>query len=362
MKASKELKLKFEQVCSLDLKLDREAAYFSILDCPDGKIRLYYRGEGEWGETHVRESDDGITFSEARIIWKNSCICHNFSPFIHNGEYYAVGGLDFVHKRIKAEHDKGLYLLHSKDGVSWRLVKDEPIITLDHPGFFKAPYVRQMVKVEFDSAISCVHYEDKFYLYFRKNTDKGIRDIQYATSDNLIDWSEVRPVRFKPEFNAAQGQNLYASYFFNFEDKIMCFIPCYVNKGHGFIAAFEPEGMDRWNFTGWFNKKPVSPPPIRRNRCFPVKGIIRNKKNPKMLHYYVHENYFRAERAKPVTLDLYVHERFLSRFTIMSRLIMKYPSIFMYYLLHKCIEAMLYLKSGIGRRIRGIRRLISSAL
>ena len=345
MRESKELGLK--KICSLGLKLDDMAAYFSILDCPDGKIRMYYRGKGKSDETHVRESDDGITFSEPRVIWKDSFICHNFLPFIHNGEYYAVGGeTDRLSDR---KHGGGLYLLHSKDGASWRLVKDEPIITPDHPGFLKAPPEQQG---EFDSSISCVQHDGKFYLYFRSNVGRGIRSIQYASSENLIDWPEVRPVRFRPEFNASRGENLYGSYFFNFEGKIMCFIPYFVNGGDGYIGAYEPEAMDMWALTGWFNKETLLPG--RVNRSFPVNGSIRSRENPEILYYYVHENYFRAEQDKPVTIDLYIYKKF-TRFSVMRRLITKYPGIIGLYMYGKPVQFTI-----IPRRFfRYIRRIMS---
>lgn len=338
MRESKELK--FEKICPLDIKFDDKAAYFSILDCPDGKIRLYYRSEGHWGPTHVRESDDGISFSEPKSIWKEDSICHNFSPFIYKGTYYAVGGEDHCYPlkttHVHHAHKKGLYLLNSHDGINWKLVKDDPIITPEHPGFIKAPFSRLS---EFDGFISCVHYKDKFYLYFRANVARQIRTVQYATSDNLIDWSEVKPVRFCPEFNAAGGHNLYSPYFFNFEDRIMGFIPFYINighifrklvgvckgrifrkwfdsdfvpffmnKGHGFIGVYEPEAMDRWTLTGYLNKGTLSPLPIAKNRSFPVKGVIRSRENPEILYYYVHENYFKAEKNKPVMINLYMYK------------------------------------------------------
>jgi len=307
MRAPKELK--FEKICPLDIKFADLAACFSILDCPDGKIRLYYRSEGFWGDTHVRTSDDGINFSEPKLIWREDSICHNFSPFIYKGTYYAVGGEDHHYPESTTHahhvHKKGLYLLSSHDGINWELVKDDPIITPYHPGFLKAPYEKIS---EFDSFISCVHYEDKFYLYFRANVARQIRTIQYATSDNLIDWSEVKLVKFYPEFDAIQGHNLYGSYFFNFEDKIMCFIPFFVNKGHGFISVYEPETMDMWIRTGWFNKKPISLPPVARNKSLPVKGVIRSRENPEILYYYVHENYAKGKRDKPVTISLYMYK------------------------------------------------------
>jgi len=333
MKASKETKQKLAKVCSVVSGLHYQAAYFSILDCPDGKIRLYYRGKGRGQSTHVRESDDGITFSSARVIFSKSHVCHNFSPFIHDGKYYAVGGQYKHDGERRKRHAGGLYLLHSNDGLSWDIANEKPIITPHHPGFIQAPFER---KIEFDGSISCVPYQNKFYLYFRANVGKGIRAIQYSCSDDLIHWSEIKIVHFNPKFEPALGQNLYGPYFFNFEGIVMGFIPFFVNKSHGFIAVCEPDNsMGAWNFKGWFNHCQILPP-IEKNRFFPVSGIIRNRHNRNMLHYYVHDNYFRGRADKPVSVDLYIHKDFM-RFKVMFKFIVKYPHIIRLYLSGKFV-------------------------
>lgn len=252
-----------------------------------------------------------------------SNICHNFSPFIHEDKYYAVGGIVRLNKNdsAEAEHCEGLYILHSRDGMNWDLLKDSPVITREHPGFIKAPVE---LTSDFDSFLSCVHYKGKFHIYFRLNVAVGIRSIQYATSDNLIDWSKVRPVSFFPKFQPVLGQNLYGSYFFSFEELIVCFLPCYVNNGVGFIGAFEPKTMERWTLKSWFCKSRLSPPLISKNRSFPVKGLIRSRENPKVVYYYVHENYYKREADKPVSVGLYIEEQFADSSTI-RRLLFNHP-------------------------------------
>ncbi len=328
MNVSEKTEIKLKKVCSVVLKLDPEAAYCSILDCPDGKIRLYYRGKGRSKETHVCESNDGITFSPPRVILRKSFICHNFSPFIHEGKLYAIGGKAINYKlkkkhKVKKKHGDGLYLLYSENGLSWRLVQESPIITLSHPGFIRAPF---NLKGEIDSPISCIYYQKKFYLYFRANIEKGVRAIQYAVSDNLLDWSEIRLVQFNPAFDVNQKYNFYGPYFFDFEGKIKGMIPCFLKDGKGFIGLFDPDdGLGVWYFKGWFNKAPVFAPE-QRKFFFPVKGIIRNRHNPDILHYYVHSNYLKRKADQPVTIDLYIHENHL-QFGTLKKLVLKYPAL-----------------------------------
>ncbi len=333
MNSSREIEVRLKKVCPVVVGLDSMAGYASILDCPDGKIRLYYRGRGRGGETHVRTSNDGITFSRAKVIFNKSCICHNFSPFIHEGKYYAVGGKG--KDAGKKPQGRGLYLLHSEDGLSWSLRQESPIITMAHPGYIRAPFG---LKAEFDSPISCVPYKGKFYLYFRANVEKGIRTIQYAVSDNLTDWSEIKLVQFTPEFNASLGQNLYGSYFFNFEGRVMGFIPCFWNGGEGFIGLFEPEGddMGHWSFEGWFNRSPTLSS-IKKNHTFPVQGIVRNRSNPEIMQYYVHNNYLTGNPDQPVTIDLYVDEKWAMDPSI-QRIKNQYPFIDQHPLFRKLRE------------------------
>lgn len=322
--------LKLKKVCSLGLNLKRNACYFSILNCPDGKIRLYYRAKDYKGETRVLSSDDGIHFSKPVSIWPKprampSNICHNFSPFVHKGECYAVGGVVRLNKNDSAEvaHREGLYILHSRDGMSWDLLKDFPVITREHPGFIKAA---DKLTSDFDSFLSCVHSQGRFYLYFRLNVDVGIRSIQYASSDNLIDWSEVRPVNIVPQLQPILGQNHYGSYFFDFEDHLMGFVPCYVNNTEGFIGTFEPMAMGTWALKNWFCKARLSPPLVTKNSSFPVKGLIRSRKDPRVIYYYVHDNYLQREPNKPVNVDLYVEEKFADLFST-RRLFLNYPGV-----------------------------------
>jgi hypothetical protein len=346
MNLSQETKTELEKVCPVVLNLNPEAGYFSVLDCPDGRVRLYYRGKGRSRETHVRESKNGIIFSRPRVVLTGSFICHNFSPFIHGGKLYAVGGKCRFNNERKKKHGDGLYLLRSADGRSWNLVRDEPILTPSHPGYHRASFD---LREEFDSSISCVPYQNRFYLYFRANLERGVRGIQYAVSDNLLDWSEIRPVQFRPACDPRRKDNFYGPYFFGFEGLVKGMIPCFRNDGEGFIGLFEPDDeLAVWNFAGWFNRAPVVPP-NNKNRSFPVQGMIRNRRSPERLHYYVHENYLKRVPGEPVTLDLYMHRDHLESKTGRP-LLRQHPEIVFLrlcgYLLRLCTKAAFLFKRG----------------
>jgi len=221
------------------------------------------------------------------------------------------------------------------EGYIYCIRQENPIITMAHPGYIRAPFG---LKAEFDSPISCVSHKGRFYLYFRANVNKGIRTIQYAVSDNLTDWSEIKLVQFTPEFNASLGQNLYGSYFFNFEGRVMGFIPCFWNDGEGFIGLFEPKDgeMGHWVFKGWFNRSAVLSS-IKKNHTFPVQGIVRNRSNPEIIQYYVHNNYLTGNPGQPVTIDLYMDEEWATDQSI-QRLENQYPFIDRLHLLRKLRE------------------------
>ena len=50
---------------------------------------------------------------------------------------------------------------------------------------------------EFDGRLSLVRHRDKWMLFARANTGKGVREVQVTTSQDLRVWSPFRPVRFQ---------------------------------------------------------------------------------------------------------------------------------------------------------------------
>ncbi|MCC7493014.1 MAG: hypothetical protein IT204_11720 [Fimbriimonadaceae bacterium] len=176
------------------------SAYFTVLRDGD-LVRLYYRGQGgEAGRevTCYAESRDGLLFTKPalglvehagskanNIVWAGAGT-HNFSPFLDSRpgcppeeRYKAVGGgplLGFV----------------SPDGLHWRLLRPEPILT---KGAFDSHNVAFWDPTR-----------EQYVCYFRTFKD-GVRWITRATSPDFRTWSE--PVDLT--FGDALPEHLYTN-------------------------------------------------------------------------------------------------------------------------------------------------------
>lgn len=174
-------------------------AYFTAIQ-DGGKIRLYYRGLSGGGDhsvkqvTCVAESGDGIHFtrpklglieaggtSENNVVWRG-VESHNFSPFLDTnpdakpGERYkALGGIKEKGENWhQGETPGGLYAFASADGIRWRKMKDEPVIT----------------KGAFDSQNLAFWDETRDrYVCFSRIFSNKIRSVQSSTSGNFLEWS-----------------------------------------------------------------------------------------------------------------------------------------------------------------------------
>ena len=162
----------------------------------DGNLyRMYYRGANcEKKATHAEvtcyaESDDGIVWRKPElglvafngstsnnIVWDKHG-SHNFAPFLDanpacpaDQKYKALGG-----------NEKGLVAFTSPDGLRWRLLRAEPVIT---NGWFDSQ------NLAFWDA------EKKRYVsYFRdfqhgKPSSGGVRAIKTCTSTDFLNWTE----------------------------------------------------------------------------------------------------------------------------------------------------------------------------
>ena len=161
----------------------------------DGSLyRMYYRG-ANWDKkaTHAEvtcyaESDDGIVWRKPalgliafngstsnNIVWSGHG-SHNFTPFRDPNpdcpaeqKYKALGG-----------NEKGLVPFVSPDGLRWRVLRVEPVIT----------------KGAFDSQnLAFWDAEKRLYVaYFRDfqkgNANSGVRAIKTCTSKDFISWTE----------------------------------------------------------------------------------------------------------------------------------------------------------------------------
>ena len=176
---------------------------------PDGKggYFLYYRGfgtsrtykvdEGEKQVSCVCHSADGINFRrlntgflwegsrENNIVYANSMICHNFTPFYDanpncapSERFKAVGGL--------SGEGGGLFALASEDGINWRPLCKEPILT-------KGAFDSQNVAF-YDSVLGKYRMYSRYWTGATETNIWGeIRAIQSCASDDFLHWSEPVP-------------------------------------------------------------------------------------------------------------------------------------------------------------------------
>jgi hypothetical protein len=191
-----ELRLTEPQRREIVLTLDRPwegpaSAYFTVFRDGD-RVRMYYRGHcpedlAEEQVTCYAESSDGVHFERPSLglytfqgsrdnnIVYQGVEAHNFAPFRDtrpgcppNERYKAVAGLS-----------SKLYAFVSEDGLRWRKLQTEPVMT----------------KGAFDSLN--IAFWDKvaglYRCYSRAWTGggyAGVRAIQSATSEDFVHWTE----------------------------------------------------------------------------------------------------------------------------------------------------------------------------
>lgn len=178
-------------------------AYFSVIQ--DGKkVRLYYRGS-DGGSDHsdaqvtcMVESDDGIHFTRPKlglieaggtkdnnVIWRG-VESHNFAPFLDSNpnakpeeRYKALGGVKQPGKNwAQGMTPGGLYAFASADGIHWKKMKTEPVIT----------------KGAFDSQnLGFWDSTRNRYVSFSRIFSNKVRAIQSMTSNDFLAWSDGVP-------------------------------------------------------------------------------------------------------------------------------------------------------------------------
>lgn len=182
----------------------------------DGSLyRLYTRQargsrhDGDSTEvTRYCESRDGIRWTRPRlglhevdgsrdnnVILHEAPYCHNFTPFLDtrpgvpaDERFKALAGTVNTPK-------KGLVAFLSGDGIHWRKLRPEPVLT------YTREYAFDSQNVSFWSAL-----EGCYVCYFRHFLDKQLRSICRTTSPDFLTWSE--PVPLKPNL---PGEHLYTS-------------------------------------------------------------------------------------------------------------------------------------------------------
>lgn len=255
-----------------------ESAYPSVMK--DGnRFRLYYRGGGESTREFacMAESDDGVRWRrptlglfEHRGSRDNNIVyapkekayreAHNFAPFKDANpsappdQRYKAVALGRVYDPDGTAH-RVLNALASPDGLRWRKLRDDPVMT---DGSFDS------LNVAFwDTRLK------KYVCYSREGRD-GKRAIQRATSDDFITWSKPQWL----EYAGAPAEQFYTNgitaYFRNpalYVGLPMRFVPERKNLGadrrgvDGVSDAVLISSRDGLNFRRTFMEAYIRPGP-----------------------------------------------------------------------------------------------------
>ncbi len=171
------------------------AAYVTVFR--DGDLfRMYYRGAPSTSKvenTCYAESRDGINWTkpklglfewegskENNIVWMGDGT-HNFTPFRDtnpdvkkDAQYKALG------RAQRGSGKKGLYAFASPDGIHWRKLSEELVLT----------------KGAFDSQnLGFWDTKKKKYVSYYRIFTEGVRAIALAESDDFIHWSAPEQIK-----------------------------------------------------------------------------------------------------------------------------------------------------------------------
>ena len=182
------------------------SAYFTVLKDGD-VIRLYYRGSVDGSDhsdnqvTCVAESRDGIHFTRPQlglievkgskannVVWKG-VESHNFAPFLDRNpaarpdeRYKALGGLKQPGRNWQeGATPGGLFAFASPDGVHWRKLRKEPVMT----------------QGAFDSLnLAFWDGERGRYACYSRIFANKVRAVQSSHSSDFVTWSEGTPNQY----------------------------------------------------------------------------------------------------------------------------------------------------------------------
>ncbi len=182
------------------------SAYFSVLR-DGGVIRLYYRGSVAGSDhsdhqvTCVAESRDGIHFTRPRlglvevngskdnnVVWRG-VESHNFAPFLDlnpncapEARYKALAGLKQPGRNWQVGATPGgLYAFASADGVNWRKLRPEPVMT----------------QGAFDS-LNLAFWDParQRYTCYSRIFENKVRAVQSVPSTDFVEWGDPASNRY----------------------------------------------------------------------------------------------------------------------------------------------------------------------
>jgi hypothetical protein len=190
-------------------------AYVTVIHAPD-KYQMYYRGASgdESQVTCYAESADGVTWTKPAlslfptpghattniVLADTEKVTHNFSPFFDSSpnakadeRYKAIGGYD----------DTGLMAYASADGIHWRKLQDEPILT-------RKQIMPTQLAFDSQNVAFWSEAEHTYLLYFRVYRDK-FRRIARVQSDDFLHWTDPVLMEYRRSDDSAPIEQLYTN-------------------------------------------------------------------------------------------------------------------------------------------------------
>ena len=252
--------------------------------------------------TRMYKLDNNFKIDQKQIIFREpGHISHNLNIFKSRNrkDFYAIGGKNRNQKpwndHLKGKKYKiGVYLLKSNNMYNWKILNNKlPIIYDNHP---KNGVINFEEKYPlFDGNICCFFSRilKKYILYSRANIQRGIRFVQYTTSDNLIDWSEFNIIKSN---NFDKTKNNY--YTFNciemYKLNIFFALVPYTNDlekptEYSVRKLISNDGVDWHDIGVLFFGKPICSTNLTRCNTH-VSGMF-YKKNINKLYIFLHHNY-----------------------------------------------------------------------
>lgn len=288
--------------------LPEEKVRYCSLIIKNNKEYLFYNKD-----KNIKQNTNLIINNKKyNILINHQEISHNFNPFLSKDKtkYYGLGG-QFMrqnpyirnYKKICKENNinffqcknKGIYLLESNDLINWSFVQDEPVIQSN------TKYNNFTISIEkkfpcFDSNLCCFYSNifNKYLLFTRANIKKGVRSIQYLTSDDLIEWSDFQLINLDT-FNDSKD-NLYMTKIIELEDKkLLLGLTIYTDHNKN-VTESNIKIMTSVDCINWIDRGKLIDIPVRKKCIQEEKGhatihlvdIIRNGND---LDIYLQYNY-----------------------------------------------------------------------
>jgi len=309
----------------------RRSLYYTILN-----DKIYY-------QNHDDKMSYVVSNKIKHRVLEKSCATHNFTPFIFEGEYYALGcqdswkhdakwrGLDYqtfvatfelhfrkpftreesFYKEIKYKfdttdvwkHNRGLYLFRSSNGLGWTEKGSEPALTVSHEGFISSLGWKSS---EFDGRPSIVKYKDLYYVYVRANIEPGMRKIQYTTTKDFEKFSKFQLIKTGNE------DNEYLINVFVYENKMYSFIPSFNEKESYINLYMSIDGKNFKYLNRYFHGLPFYVDQEKpKNKCHSCEGIVEKRND---IFFYIHYNYLGYDESHDVgVLEYSLSKQYLSK-------------------------------------------------